>query len=195
MPGILAASILANDDEALLTAARCLAAGADRRSRRNAWKTENEQVAAPRGVRSPGRAMRSAFSAAASLAACWRWRRPSWGSTSTSSRRSTTARPRASRAKTWVATFDDQAALKEFAASIVAATIEFENVPVAATDLIEAEGKPVRPNGRTLARGAGSARGEDILPRHRHRAGAVRARRWAGRYCSRRWTSSAAMAC
>jgi len=53
-------------------------------------------------------------------------------------------------AKTWVAKFDDQAALKEFASSIVAATIEFENVPVAATDLIEAQGKPVRPNGRTL---------------------------------------------
>ena len=55
-------------------------------------------------------------------------------------------------AKTWVAKFDDQAALKEFAASVVAATIEFENVPVAATDLIEAQGKPVRPNGRTLAK-------------------------------------------
>lgn len=55
-------------------------------------------------------------------------------------------------AKTWVAKFDDQAALKEFAASIVTATIEFENVPVAATDLIEAHGKPVRPNGRTLAK-------------------------------------------
>jgi 5-(carboxyamino)imidazole ribonucleotide synthase len=55
-------------------------------------------------------------------------------------------------AKTWVAKFDDKEALKEFAASIVAATIEFENVPVAASDLIEAEGKPVRPNGRTLAK-------------------------------------------
>ena len=54
-------------------------------------------------------------------------------------------------AKTWVAKWDDEAALKEFAASIVAATIEFENVPVAAADLIEAAGKPMRPNGRTLA--------------------------------------------
>ncbi len=54
--------------------------------------------------------------------------------------------------QTWVAKWDDEAALKEFAASIVAATIEFENVPVAAADLIEAAGKPMRPNGRTLAR-------------------------------------------
>ena len=43
--------------------------------------------------------------------------------------------------RTWVAGFDDQVALREFAASIVAATIEFENVPVAASDLIEAEGQ------------------------------------------------------
>lgn len=54
--------------------------------------------------------------------------------------------------KTWVAEWDDQEALKEFAASVVAATIEFENVPVAATDLIERQGTPMRPNGRTLAR-------------------------------------------
>ena len=54
--------------------------------------------------------------------------------------------------RTWVANWDDTAALKEFAASIVAATLEFENVPVAAADLIEANGVPMRPNGRTLAR-------------------------------------------
>jgi 5-(carboxyamino)imidazole ribonucleotide synthase len=54
--------------------------------------------------------------------------------------------------RTWVASWDDTAALKEFAASIVAATLEFENVPVAAADLIEAQGKPMRPNGRTLSR-------------------------------------------
>ena len=54
--------------------------------------------------------------------------------------------------KTWVAKWDDTIALKEFAASIQAATIEFENVPVAATELIEAQGTRVRPNGRTLAR-------------------------------------------
>lgn len=55
-------------------------------------------------------------------------------------------------AKTWVAEWSDQAALKAFAASIKVATIEFENVPVAATDLIEAQGVPMRPNGRTLSR-------------------------------------------
>lgn len=54
--------------------------------------------------------------------------------------------------RTWVADWSDTAALKEFAASIVAATLEFENVPVAAADLIEAQGKPMRPNGRTLSR-------------------------------------------
>ncbi len=55
-------------------------------------------------------------------------------------------------ARTWVAKWDDEAALKDFAASIKAATIEFENVPVAASDLIERHGKPMRPNSRTLAR-------------------------------------------
>jgi 5-(carboxyamino)imidazole ribonucleotide synthase len=54
--------------------------------------------------------------------------------------------------KTWVAPFDDRDALREFAASIKVATIEFENVPVDAVDLIEDEGVPVRPNGETLAR-------------------------------------------
>lgn len=54
--------------------------------------------------------------------------------------------------KTWVAPFDDRNALREFAASVTAATIEFENVPVDAVDLIEDEGVPVRPNGETLAR-------------------------------------------
>jgi 5-(carboxyamino)imidazole ribonucleotide synthase len=53
--------------------------------------------------------------------------------------------------KTWVAAFDDRAALREFGASVKVATIEFENIPVDAVDLIEDEGTPVRPNGRTLA--------------------------------------------
>ena len=53
--------------------------------------------------------------------------------------------------KTWVAPFDDRMALREFAASIQVSTIEFENVPVDAVDLIEDEGVPVRPNGETLA--------------------------------------------
>lgn len=54
--------------------------------------------------------------------------------------------------KTWVAPFDDRTALREFAASLKVATIEFENVPVDAVDLIEDEGVPVRPNGETLSR-------------------------------------------
>ena len=41
--------------------------------------------------------------------------------------------------KTWVAPFDDRMALREFAASIQVSTIEFENVPVDAVDLIEDE--------------------------------------------------------
>lgn len=53
--------------------------------------------------------------------------------------------------KTWVAPFDDKEALKDFAAGIKVATIEFENVLVDAVDLIEDEGVPVRPGGRTLA--------------------------------------------
>jgi len=55
-------------------------------------------------------------------------------------------------ANTWVASFDDESALKAFAASITVATLEFENVPVKAADLIEAQGVPMRPNGRTLSR-------------------------------------------
>jgi 5-(carboxyamino)imidazole ribonucleotide synthase len=53
--------------------------------------------------------------------------------------------------KTWVAPFDDREALREFAASVKVATIEFENIPPDAVDLIEDEGTPVRPDGRTLA--------------------------------------------
>ena len=53
--------------------------------------------------------------------------------------------------KTWVAAFDDKAALREFSASVKVATIEFENIPTDAVDLIEDEGVVVRPNGETLA--------------------------------------------
>jgi 5-(carboxyamino)imidazole ribonucleotide synthase len=53
--------------------------------------------------------------------------------------------------KTWVAPFDDKDALREFGASVKVATIEFENIPPDAVDLIEDEGTPVRPNGRQLA--------------------------------------------
>lgn len=54
--------------------------------------------------------------------------------------------------RTWVAPFEDRTALREFAASVAVTTIEFENVPVDAVDLIEDEGVPVRPDGETLAR-------------------------------------------
>jgi 5-(carboxyamino)imidazole ribonucleotide synthase len=53
--------------------------------------------------------------------------------------------------KTWVAAFDDKDALREFGASVKVATIEFENIPPDAVDLIEDEGTPVRPDGKTLA--------------------------------------------
>lgn len=53
--------------------------------------------------------------------------------------------------RTWVADWSDEAALREFASSIVAATLEFENVPVAAAELIEREGAPMRPGGRILS--------------------------------------------
>ncbi len=59
-----------------------------------------------------------------------------------------TARPPRVAQKTWVAPFDDRAALREFAASIKVATIEFENVPVDAVDLIEDEGVPRAPQRR-----------------------------------------------
>ena len=95
--------------------------------------------------------MRSGYWAAASSAGCWRWRLPISASTShvftpeNDSPASRVAR------KTWVAAFDDKAALREFAASVKVATIEFENIPTDAVDLIEDEGAPVRPDGRTLA--------------------------------------------
>ena len=119
------------------------------------WKTENDtsNPAGPKPTaQSPGRATPSAF-----------WAADSWGrmlalaaadmgldvhifTPETDSPASRVAK------KTWVAAWDDEAALKEFAASIAVATIEFENVPVAATDLIERQGTPMRPGGRTLAR-------------------------------------------
>jgi 5-(carboxyamino)imidazole ribonucleotide synthase len=48
------------------------------------------------------------------------------------------------------APYDDVAALTEFAASVDVITYEFENVPTAALDLLEAL-KPIRPNRRALA--------------------------------------------
>jgi 5-(carboxyamino)imidazole ribonucleotide synthase len=53
--------------------------------------------------------------------------------------------------KTWIAPYDDTAALLEFAANVKVATIEFENIPTAAVDAIVAAGTPVRPDSRCLA--------------------------------------------
>jgi 5-(carboxyamino)imidazole ribonucleotide synthase len=53
--------------------------------------------------------------------------------------------------ETWTAPFTDTAALRDFAASIKVATIEFENIPTDAVDTIVAAGVPVRPDSRTLA--------------------------------------------
>lgn len=48
------------------------------------------------------------------------------------------------------APYEDAAALREFAASVDVITYEFENVPTAALDLLEAM-RPIRPNRRALA--------------------------------------------
>jgi 5-(carboxyamino)imidazole ribonucleotide synthase len=53
--------------------------------------------------------------------------------------------------KTFVAPFSDHDALREFAASIKVATLEFENIPPDALDVIEAAGVRVRPDARALA--------------------------------------------
>ena len=53
--------------------------------------------------------------------------------------------------KSWIAPYDDQTALKEFAWSCKVATIEFENIPTNSVDAIIAAGTPVRPDSRCLA--------------------------------------------
>ena len=52
--------------------------------------------------------------------------------------------------KTYMAGYDDEAALAEFAEHVDVVTYEFENVPTEALDLIEAR-VPIRPNRRALA--------------------------------------------
>lgn len=52
--------------------------------------------------------------------------------------------------RTTTAPYDDPAALTAFAASVDVITYEFENVPTAALDLLEAQ-KPIHPNRRALA--------------------------------------------
>jgi 5-(carboxyamino)imidazole ribonucleotide synthase len=53
--------------------------------------------------------------------------------------------------KTFVAKWDDAGALREFAASIKVATIEFENIPTASVDVITRAGVMVRPDVDALA--------------------------------------------
>ncbi len=53
-------------------------------------------------------------------------------------------------ARTTTASYDDAEALRAFAASVDVVTYEFENVPAAALDLIEAH-VPIRPNRQALA--------------------------------------------
>ncbi len=50
----------------------------------------------------------------------------------------------------FTASYDDAAALSAFAASVDVITYEFENIPTAALDLLEAT-RPIRPNRRALA--------------------------------------------
>lgn len=54
-------------------------------------------------------------------------------------------------ARTFVAPYEDGAALMEFSRGIKAATIEFENVPTEAVDALLAVGVPTRPDSRSLA--------------------------------------------
>ena len=52
-------------------------------------------------------------------------------------------------ARCWTAAHDDTAALRDFAASVDVVTYEFENIPPAALDVIEAQ-RPVRPGRQAL---------------------------------------------
>ena len=54
-------------------------------------------------------------------------------------------------AKTIIAPYEDESALTDFAAHVDVVTFEFENVPARAAEILEASGKPVRPNARALA--------------------------------------------
>ena len=53
-------------------------------------------------------------------------------------------------ARVTTAPYDDEAALRAFAASVDVITYEFENVPTSALDLLESL-RPIRPNRRALA--------------------------------------------
>ena len=53
-------------------------------------------------------------------------------------------------ARTIIAAYEDEAALAAFAAGCDVITFEFENVPARTAAFLEARGKPVRPNARSL---------------------------------------------
>ncbi len=53
--------------------------------------------------------------------------------------------------KTWVADWDDEAALTDFIADTKVVTLEFENVPTRTVDILEKLGRQVRPGVRALA--------------------------------------------
>ena len=116
------------------------------------------------------RAPRSASSAAASSAGCWRWPPRGWACTPTSTtptpppRRPRSPRRRPARPRT------TRRRCAAFAASVDVVTYEFENVPLAAIDVIEALA-PMRPGRRALEVARPARReGLSARPRPRHRA-------------------------
>ena len=63
------------------------------------------------------------------------------------------------------AAYDDQAALRAFAAAVDVITYEFENVPTATLDLLDSL-KPIRPNRRALATAQDRLLEKDFLECH-----------------------------
>ena len=90
------------------------------------------------------------------------------------------------------ASYEDEAALRAFAASVDVITYEFENVPTSALDLLESL-RPIRPNRRALAISQDRIAEKEFPERPgpadralaggrvRGRSGARRSTRWAAR--------------
>ena len=129
---------------ALLAAAVLALSDADLAKRLDDWRAKQTDAVAdvPVGRRMRRRfrpAPRSASSAAASSAACWRWpRRGSATARSSSSRRPDCPAAQVANRQI-VAAYDDPAALDELAGSAAVVTYEFENVPVAAAEAAGAQ--------------------------------------------------------
>ncbi len=83
------------------------------------------------------------------LAGCWRWRPAGWDCAAMCSNRPPAAPPPMWPARVWSAGYDDAAALADFARSVDVVTYEFENIPPAALDVIEAI-RPIRPGRAAL---------------------------------------------